>query len=397
VWWRLLLLLAVPTVARIFAHVWYVHTRHRLDHATPDDLPQTAGEWLKAKLVALGLSDRVRVVVTSEEKHSRDRFHVRRGVIQLTEETYFKRDPAFWATAAHELGHARYRLRFPLSTPLELEAGFIEAMLLKLALGLAAGNVLLAIPLATQLAHAMFIVAFALHAYEVAEEAIASGIGLSMLRAELSTEQLRAARQKLTAAFLTYFLPWLAYGLLLTQWWIVERLTAVPRVPSGGVTTLGLVVAAIASAYLVLFGLMQVFAAVRAPRLLAAVPWPLELAWKACVVTMIALGWDRHAGGYGWAVLLAFSELSVLVRLVVELPSDIATMPLKTWALRRDPGIELSAVYRAAREAGLVDTQHGNRWVAGVMAEIGSEVGPIRRLWEINRLLVFPLVCLFWL
>jgi Zn-dependent membrane protease YugP len=397
VWWRLLLLLVVPTVARIVAHVWYVHTQHRLDHATPDDLPQTAGEWLKSKLVALGLSERVRVVVTSEEKHSRDRFHVKRGVIQLTDETYFKRDPAFWATAAHELGHARYRLRFPLSTPLEIEAGFIEALLIKLALGLAAGNVLLAIPLATQLAHAMFIVAFALHAYEVAEEAIASGIGLRMLREELTPDQLRAARQKLTAAFLTYFLPWLAYGLLLTQWWIVERLTAVPRVPSGGVTMLGLAGAAIASAYLVLFGLMQVVAAVRSPRLLAAVPWPLELARKACVVTMLALGWDRHAGAYAWAVLLASSEVGVLVRLVLELPSDIATTPLKKLALRRDRSIELSPVYRAARAAGLVDTEHGNRWVAGVMAEKGTDIGPIRRLWEINRLLVFPLVVLFWL
>lgn len=399
-WLLVLLLVGVPDVARLVGHVWFVHRRHVLDHDVPDDLPMTAGEWLAAELKLYGLVERIRVVVTNHVTSSQDAFHVQRGVIQLTEETNFKRDPVFWAIAAHELGHARFRLDHPASIPLTITAQLAKLFLVRFGLGLALGNTLFAIPLATQLAHWMFGIALALHVFELVDEIVASTSAMRMLRLETSLHgfHLRSARSALSAAFLTYLLPFIGYLVMFSQWWIVERLTATPRMPSGGVTMLGLIGAALASLYVLVFGLAHLAAAVRRPRLLNLQTALLSLPWAISVVALILLGWDRHLTiTHAWIVMLACSAAYPTAMIVLSLPSSIALSVFAGRARRYDPGIELSSVFRSARLAGAETTKAGNDWLKTVVGNVHGPVGPARRIWELNKLAVLALVIAFWL
>lgn len=399
-WLLVLLLVGVPSIARLVGHVWFVHRRHVLDHDVPDDLPMTAGEWLAAELTNYGLGERIRVVVTNHITSSRDAFHVQRGVIQLTEETNFKRDPAYWAIAAHELGHARFRLDHPASVPFSITAQLVKLFLVRFGLGLALGNTLFAIPLATQLAHWMFGGALVLHLPELFDEIAASTAAMRMLRADtaLLGSHIRAARSLLTAAFLTYLLPFVGYVVMFSQWWIVERLTATPRMPSGGVTTLGLVGAAIASLYVLVFGLAHLAAAVRRPRMLNLQTALLSIPWAICVVALILLGWDRHLTiTHAWIVMLACSAAYPTAMIVLALPSSIALAVFGRRAHRYDPGIELSSAFRSAREAGTETTKAGNRWLTSIADNVYAPVSAARRIWELNKLAILALVIAFWL
>jgi len=400
VWLLVLLLVGVPDVARLIGHVWFVHRRHVLDHDVPDDLPMTAGEWLADELRLYGLAERIRIVVTNHVTSSQDAFHVQRGVIQLTEETNFKRDPVYWAIAAHELGHARFRLDHPASIPLSITAQLAKLFLVRFGLGLALGNTLFAIPLATQLAHWMFGVALALHVFELGDEIVASTFAMRMLRADtaLLGSHIRAARSVLIAAFLTYLLPFVGYVVMFSQWWIVERLTATPRMPSGGVTTLGLVGAAFASLYVLVFALAHLAAAARRPRLLNLQAALLSISWAICVVAVILLGWDRHlTTTHAWIVMLACSAAYPTAMIVLALPSSIALSVFAGRARRYDPGIELSSVFRSARLAGAETTKAGNHWLKTVVGDIYGPVPAARRIWELNKLAILALVIAFWL
>lgn len=399
-WWLVLLLLGVPDLVRIAAHAWFVHVRHVFDHRIPDDLPVTAGQWLATKIEQLGLSDRVKVRVTSHAAHARNAFHIARGVIQLTEETSCKHDPTFWAIAAHELGHARMRLARPGWTAFSRVAEVTKRFLVKLGIGIAAGNVLFALPHATRIAYVMLVAALVLTIIDLVDEIGASALAMSMLREEpaLTDLHLRVARSALSAAFTTYLAPVLVYGGLLTQWWIVERLTAVPRVPSGGATMFGMVIAAIASAYILLFAVTHVLAAVRSPSFLHAESVLFSVVWTVAVAALVVIGWDRHAtAAHAWTVMLAVAEIHVLVRLMLELPTDIATLPLLRWLRRFDRGIEKTAAFWKAKAAAVSEIHAGNRWAAGAFAEDAARVTLARRIWELHRLLVLPLLLSFWL
>ena len=64
----------------------------------------TAGEWLQEEVSRRALP--VRVLVAPSEKEGVDAFMPRARIIRLSRTSYMKRDPAHWAIAAHELGHA---------------------------------------------------------------------------------------------------------------------------------------------------------------------------------------------------------------------------------------------------------------------------------------------------
>src|SRR5690606_12317372 len=71
-----------------------------------DDLPLGTGEWVRRQIERLGLGDHLRVVAMPGDRSQIDAFLPDGSLIQLSEETFFKRDPSFWAIGAHELGHA---------------------------------------------------------------------------------------------------------------------------------------------------------------------------------------------------------------------------------------------------------------------------------------------------
>jgi hypothetical protein len=82
---------------------------------------------------------------------------------------------------------------------------------------------------------------------------------------------------------------------------------------------------------------------------------------------------------------------------MLELPTDIATLPLLRWLRRFDRGIEKTAAFWKAKAAAVSEIHAGNRWAAGAFAEDAARVTLARRIWELHRLLVLPLLLSFWL
>ena len=190
----LFLLLHLPWIANRVANILYARTQSRLDHETPDTLPETAGQWLERKLVALGLD--VRSIVTNDRaKASRNAFHPTDQMIQLTEEVYFKRDPAYWAIAVHELGHARFRIRRPRRWSLYVAIGRLKSFLVSLGLSLGLGNMLYGIAHVTDVAFVLLAVALALHVVKIGNEMVASAFAFEALEQEVHVCRRRDARR----------------------------------------------------------------------------------------------------------------------------------------------------------------------------------------------------------
>ena len=187
--------------------VLYLYISGWLDRRFPDNLPVHAGGWVKEEIQKRGLSGVLRVIPLAGGAKSKvtDAFWPSAARITLKAETYFKKDPGFWAIAAHELGHALIHQRRILSLLF-----LLSRLGYKLLGGL--GSTLLLVNLlygsAEISAWALSLIRGGLWLFGVVllEELLASGWALSMLRAEarLTRGQWWGACMALAAAFLTY-------------------------------------------------------------------------------------------------------------------------------------------------------------------------------------------------
>lgn len=182
-WWPLFVLIHLPWIMNRIVVTLYTRTSSRLDHETPDTLPETAGQWLERQIVALGLG--VRSIVTDRRaRRSVNAFHPDALTIELTEQTYFKRDPVYWAIAAHELGHARFSVVRPGLDRLFTWGGMLSRLLVSLGMSLGLGNMFYGLAHVTNLALVLLVSALALYSLRVVEEVIASAFAFAVLRDE---------------------------------------------------------------------------------------------------------------------------------------------------------------------------------------------------------------------
>src|SRR5688500_17823114 len=226
-WWPIVVLLALPTLVRRIMSGVISRAFLRLDKSHPDDLPQTAGEWLADEVKRIGMDYKIRTMVTDEKaKFSTDAFHPLDNVIQLSADTHFKRDPMHWAIAAHELGHARFHHALPRFARFTVLARFVQRMTLWVACGLLVGNLAFALPHITNLALLLFSIVATLALVKLVDEMAASIFAMESLRKSpvYSWSHLRSARIMLTLAYSTYLVSFLSNALLLTQWHRVEAL-----------------------------------------------------------------------------------------------------------------------------------------------------------------------------
>jgi hypothetical protein len=153
-WWPVCALLHVPRLAQLLAVAIALRTKATLDHQIPDELPMTAGEWLTGRLAEIGYP--IGTIVTDKPGNC---YRPASRLIQLSEETHFKADPVYWATAAHELGHARLRTELPIIGWLRTTAIWAGTGLVATGIGLAFGRVLYGLPRAGEFAFGCFAVA----------------------------------------------------------------------------------------------------------------------------------------------------------------------------------------------------------------------------------------------
>ena len=401
-WWPVFALLQVPDLAQALAVVLAKRTKSALDHRIPDDLPMTAGDWLAGRLDALGHP--ISAIVTDRRP---DAYRPDDRLIQLSEETHFKADPAYWATAAHELGHARSRAELPIVGYLRSAATWGSFVLVPAGVGLAFGRVLYALPAAGVLAFRCFAIAAGLQLFVLVDEAHASVIAYRELHANDAIDfvHLRAIRRVLITAFATYLVTYAAYALLLRYWPLVESLAGERPVRPGGLTGLGSAVAIVASIGCVgamLSGLVWMFAprdlgdALEANRVARYV---IAFLRTISIVVMLWLAWDRRVDAvYVWCAILAFAASSRIWLALLDLPFLLPYVVVVRWLSRfTGRGIDRTARYLRARELGAQLVWMGNQRLERLADQRNSEPAWVYRLTALARLGYLPLLVAFWL
>jgi Zn-dependent membrane protease YugP len=403
-YWPVLVLIYVPALASTLVRVVVTRAMRRLDRSHADDLPNTAGEWLGREIDRLGLGPRVRTLVTDKAaKLSLDGYHPIPGVIQLSAETHFKRDPMHWAIAAHELGHARFRIAWPVLGRIIIAALAINRLLVALAAALALGNIAFALPGVTNLAFLLFAAAAALHLFVLLDECVASLLAMQSLRAssDVSWSHLRSARRMLTLAFSTYVVSFLARTLLLAAWPLVEQLTSEPIRGAAELTALGFVAAAATTAVIVLDLVLHGIALVgRLPARVVGIGAIVALVGKLALAGFVLLVWNHRADpAYAGTVMLALVPVQNMFVLMLTIPMFLVDIFLIGRIARRfavDPTHRTSELTRDL-DGGREQRKSGNRALDSLIAGSQTAVPVEHALLELLRFAHVPLLVAFWL
>jgi Zn-dependent membrane protease YugP len=192
-------LFLLGVVLRNLISAAYARIRKRIDDAVPDHLPVGGEGWLRERLPA-----GVRVLVT--RSHDENSYMPDARLITLSSDVAHKRDASFWATAAHELGHALfYRTTVLVHGVFFLGRSLVMACT---AAGtfLVVANVLYARADVNHIAFTLLEVSLAAWLLVLLDEAIASVIGLRLLIGDkrLSVLDIVGALTSLAAAWMTY-------------------------------------------------------------------------------------------------------------------------------------------------------------------------------------------------
>ena len=375
-YWPVLLLLYVPKLAQLVAGVIAKRTQGKLDHRIPDDLPMSAGEWLDGRLRAM----RIGVTAVVTDKHE-DAYRPYDKLIQLHDTTHFKADPVYWATAAHELGHARNRVVLPALGHLRAACNAYTFPLLMLGVACLAGHVLYALPLAGRIAFACFAVASALRVFVLVDEAAASIYAYRELRANdaIDFTHLRAIRAVLITAFATYLATYASYALLLTQWSLLATLAH--PIARFELTTLGWIMVTVLSvASAASFAVRD-----------GALRW-------VPIMLLVLLVWNVIDPAYSWCVIAALAASWHVWRGMAHVPFLIPFLFVTIAAQKLEgPGVDRTTRFMRLRERGAKAVARGNAQIDALQARWTAHPTLIYRIWRLARFGYLPLLVAIWL
>ena len=399
-WLPALALLYVPRLVTQLASLLVQHCDDGLDRRIPDELPMTAGEWLVERIARLGYP--IAAVVTDVGV---DAYQPASRLIQLHERTYFKADPVYWATAAHELGHARAHAEFPILMALRRVTARLRPGLIAAGTGLLLGRVLYALPIAGALAFHCFALAAGSTIFTLIDEAAASVIAYRELRghAALTVVHRRAIARSLITAFATYVVTYVSWALLLRYGPLVEALAGDRGAQPSGLTGLGHVVAVAATigcAAAILWRLTWIFAP-GAHRGVALERWWVRIAplgWVSSVV-LLWLAWDHRVdAAYAWCAILAFAtsyRTWLLAGYVLALIPDCLVAYVLSSCQSHGP--ERTQRYLDATEQGAGLVRGGNGWLARLQRQAADAPLWFERLVALTVLGFVPLLVALWL
>ena len=216
-WVAFVLLVVGAWLLRTVVSSLYLHIKKRIDDHTPDDLPIGAGAWLTEYDAehCLGL----RVYAGAPGTREVDAYLPSAHVITLSRDVYVKKDPSFWAVAAHELGHAIVYRSTPLVyVPLQL-GRIVLVSATSFATVLIFANVLYARRDLDAIAFLLLHASLVGYAVLLVDEALASVVGLRILRRDPRVDRrgMFAACAALAAAYLTYVAGFAGQLLLVEQ------------------------------------------------------------------------------------------------------------------------------------------------------------------------------------
>lgn len=392
-YWPVFLLLALQHLVEVVASVAALRMRARLDDAIPDTLPQTAGEWLAERLAAL----RIGVTAIVTDRHA-NAYHPRDRLIHLDARTHFKADPVYWASAAHELGHARLRVEAPFVGHLRSAADMLRGPLLGAGVGLAFGYVLYGIPLAGTLAFACLAAAAATGIGVLLDEALASVLAMRELRANDAIDfvHLRAARTMLILWFLTYVARYVTCAVML-GWWpvVVEPASAHELAVAGWVACAVLSLASIVGIVLRLVELLAPGALARYPRFESYASYGAALA----IAALIWIVWDYRLDPlYAWCVIAAIAA-SYRVWIALLCVPRVALQVVLAMIVPRfsGPRIAYTPEPLAKQRARTAAVRAGNARLAAIARHWRHHPPLAYRLAHLAKLGYLPLLVTFWL
>jgi Zn-dependent membrane protease YugP len=211
-WSAFVALVLLGWLLRSFVSSAYRRLKKRIDDAVPDHLPIGGGAWLRERL-----PDGVRLIVTN--KHDENAYIPSARVITLSREVDYKRDASFWATAAHELGHALF-----YRTTFFVHGLFLVGRTLVYACTTAGtflvfANVLYARADVNKLAFTLLEVSLASWLLVLMDEAIASVIAVRLLVADARVDRrdMVGAVTSLLAGFMTYVAAFVGQVILVLE------------------------------------------------------------------------------------------------------------------------------------------------------------------------------------
>ena len=247
-WWPLLVALSLPFVlSTVATSAFFLAARVR-ERRRPDTLPLSTGEWVAEQIEALGLTGEVEVGL-SPTGGNVDAYWPESRYLGLNRKTFNRRDPAFWAIGAHELGHALTLRRHAALQHGLPAARAVVIVFERLAIAILLVNIALGWTPGLWLAAAAIGISLVANVVVVADEGFASLQAWRILRsdARLDAGDHRVVASSLVAAFVSYLgavvgrivllgaFPWLV-GLYATvdgppppdapTWWLVGMVFA---------------------------------------------------------------------------------------------------------------------------------------------------------------------------
>lgn len=317
----------------------YAAIRTYLDRKHPDDLPFGGGAWIEEQAKERGID--VRVLISGSAADGLDAFIPSSKTIVLGVKSYTKRDPSFWAVAAHEFGHLLFDRRIGALGLVLLGARIVGAAAGAAGAFLVLANVLYAAPPINELAFALLYTSLALYLFVMVDEAAASTIALRLLARDrrIDSRALGGAMITLVAAFFTYVAGFVGQLVLVAQRSVVVTKIAERRhfVPAPHLGTVKLIVAAGLSLLLLYVASRMLLGAARWKKV--ATPEEAKLAKSFRVVrelvasivamVLVILVWDQPFG----VVFAVACALAIL--------ASRSAIMLATWLARALLGLAL--------------------------------------------------------
>jgi Zn-dependent membrane protease YugP len=375
-WLPVFALLHMPMFLNTMAYVIAMRVRSRFDRNIPDDLPITAGEWLREQLASISS---VGGIVTDIDS-STDAYHTTDRIIELTDKTYFKSDPVFWAVAAHELGHAVFRRRHRWVDGVSIATMSVGRISSSLAMGLLAAFFLYANPSVRTACVTLFAVALASKAFGLVDEMYANWFAYRALQREdrLQPHHLRAVAWVLATSFLTYFAAVIGYAIV---FWQSSRFF--DAVGAGwfcnpvALTRLGSLVTIATSLALVVIATIQILVMIAPSKLLLAHKDTRSAALFAVVrillwAVLMWMTWNLNSGA-DWqrSVSIAWmTEGQMAVRAVMFVATLPAMMGMSRLQKLWSPAFLDTDAYHASRREGLHLIATGNAFRVNIKGNL---------------------------
>ena len=318
-WIGLVALVLLGEILRVAVSAGYAIVKRRLDDQHPDDLPMEAGEWLMAEVEHRSLD--IEVLVSPTKTADVDAFLPSAKTIVLSQETYCKNDPSFWAVAAHELGHALVYRRLGIGRVVFSAARIVGKACVSVATSLIFANILFASHDINRMAFALLSAGVAMWALVLVDEAAASAVALRILARDrrLAARGLRGARLALAAAFMTYVGALAGQALLvLERDFVAERIERQRHfVPGHSLGAGSLALAAVLSFLLAFMGLHAIARTLRPRRATTAAEAKAlgarttlgQLVRGVLALALLGIVWDQPFGD-GFAVACALAILA---------------------------------------------------------------------------------------